>query len=94
MLFYIDYEIQLFSEKGYVLIDPSVLIAEDVKVNRIILRRFIERYFDENINIYEAENGLEAINIFMDINLTFLWTCVSNFDGIDAIDIIRKIEEK
>ena len=74
----------------------NILIAEDVKVNRIILRRFIERYFDENINIYEAENGLEAINIFMDIHpdLIFMDLCMPNFDGIDAIDIIRKIEEK
>lgn len=65
----------------------NILIAEDVKVNRIILRRFIERYFNENINIYEAENGLEAINIFMDIHpdLIFMDLCIDFIDRFHSI---------
>ncbi|BCB95248.1 acetoacetate metabolism regulatory protein AtoC [Dissulfurispira thermophila] len=69
----------------------KVLIVEDSKTTRLILRRMLEK---EAYAIYEAANGIEAINIFpkdkpdvviLDLNMP-------GMDGIQTINEIKKID--
>jgi len=72
----------------------NILIVDDAKINRYVLRRYIMR-LKKNISIMEAENGLDAITkvaentfdiIFMDIKMMPI-------NGIDATKEILKIHK-
>ena len=67
----------------------SVLLVDDQAINRQLMRRYLQGF---NLNIYEAKNGLEAIQlasqrqpelIFMDIHMP-------DMSGIEAARTIRK----
>jgi CheY-like chemotaxis protein len=71
--------------------DINILLVEDSKINRLIFKRLLVNNGYENV--YEAVNGIEAINmfnkkdivydiIFMDIHMPIM-------NGIDAMRIIR-----
>ncbi|QTA83001.1 Two component system response regulator histidine kinase, CHASE2 domains containing [Desulfonema limicola] len=66
----------------------SILIAEDVKINRELIKGFLETY---NFQIFEAENGQQAVRlakkhhpdlILMDIRMPVM-------DGYEAIKILK-----
>ena len=46
--------------------NKSILIVEDETRIRFLLRDYFAR--EKNFTIYEAENGLEALNIFKEKN--------------------------
>ena len=57
----------------------SILIVEDETRIRFLLKDYFAK--EKNFNIYEAENGLEALNIFKEkkIDLIILVDCKTNF---------------
>lgn len=78
-----------------VLAPVSILVAEDVEINRYMVKTMIWQLFP-NARIYDAENGLEAVEIYkeqqpdiilMDIQMPLL-------DGIKAAKQIREIEQE
>ena len=71
----------------------NILIVEDDKVNQKIFKKQIEL---DGHNVYLAENGKEAIEIFgKDINfdLIFMDIQMPVMSGLEAIDIIRKMNK-
>jgi len=71
----------------------SVLIVEDNRINRFILRKILQEY---QIKVYEAENGEKAIQVFKDhsIDLIFMDIQMPIMDGYEAMKEIHKIEKK
>jgi CheY-like chemotaxis protein len=69
----------------------NILIVDDAKINRYVLKRYILR-LKKNISITEAENGLEAIQKVMENNfdIIFMDLKMSVLDGIEASKVILK----
>ena len=71
--------------------NKSILIVEDETRIRFLLRDYFER--EKNFTIYEAENGLEALNIFKEkkIDLIILDIMMPVMDGLTALKKIREV---
>ncbi len=67
-----------------------ILIAEDNKVNMLIARKFLTKW---GVQITEASNGIEAINLFKENNcdLLLLDLEMPEADGYTALQEIRKL---
>ena len=71
--------------------NKSILIVEDETRIRFLLRDYFAR--ETNFTIYEAENGLEALNIFKEkkIDLIILDIMMPVMDGLTALEKIREV---
>lgn len=71
--------------------NKSILIVEDETRIRFLLRDYFAR--ERNFTIYEAENGLEALNIFKEkkIDLIILDIMMPVMDGLTALEKIREV---
>ncbi len=71
---------------------PTILITDDDRIQRTILKTVIENKFD--VNLLEAENGQIAIDILQEncetIDLVTLDWEMPTLNGIDAVAIISK----
>ena len=69
----------------------SILIVEDETRIRFLLRDYFAR--EKNFTIYEAENGLEALNIFKEkkIDLIILDIMMPVMDGLTTLKKIREV---
>lgn len=74
---------------------PVILVAEDVDMNLLLLRTLIKGYLPNAI-IYEANNGVEAIEIYKKHapSIIFMDMQMPIMDGITATKEIRKLEKK
>ena len=92
-------EVQSQIEETDVVVGPvvappqSILIVDDNKTNRMVLRRFLK---DMDLDVEEASNGKSAVDaahrkafdlILMDVQMPVM-------DGLEATDIIRQFEAK
>jgi PAS domain S-box-containing protein len=68
----------------------KVLIADDCKMNRIVLKKILSRLGIKDIQF--AEDGREAINSYLknEFNLIFMDVQMPNLDGISAAGEIRR----
>lgn len=67
----------------------TVLIVDDVEINRLILREM----FEENYNIIEASGGAEAVSIInnnQDISVVLLDLVMPEVNGIDVLKVMNK----
>lgn len=67
----------------------NVLLVDDEPINVYLLRLYIDKY---DINIFEAHNGKEAVDICVneDIDLIFMDISMPVMNGIEATIIIKK----
>lgn len=70
-----------------------ILIAEDELIERMVLKKTLEKRFGDQYEVLEAENGTQALEIFRnaeDINIVILDIEMPGIKGIQVAEIMRK----
>jgi two-component system response regulator YesN len=69
-----------------------LMIVEDEMIERIVLKKMLLKKFGEECQVFEAQNGNEAIEIFKreDIQVVILDIGMPGMNGIQAAEIMRK----
>jgi CheY-like chemotaxis protein len=72
----------------------TILIVDDIADNRLALSLLLEDFDD--MNIIEATNGLEAVNICKSafVDLVLMDVMMPEMDGIEATSLISKMSKK
>ncbi|NNJ73442.1 MAG: response regulator [Enterobacterales bacterium] len=70
-------------------IKPIILVTDDARVNRMILKKYLEKLGCE---VIEAVNGLEAVKILQKqtVSLIFMDIEMPEMDGLTASQTIRQ----
>jgi PAS domain S-box-containing protein len=73
----------------------TVLIVDDVDLNRILVRNFLKKLIP-NALLFEAKNGIEAYQLVINQTFDFIFMDIQmpEMDGIDATIKIREIEKE
>ncbi len=69
-----------------------LMIVEDEMIERMVLKKMLQKKFGEDCVIYEARNGIEAVELFRkeDIQIIILDIGMPGMNGIQAAEIMRK----
>lgn len=69
-----------------------ILIAEDELIERMVLKKTLEKRFGEQCEVLEAENGNKALEMFRstDIHIVILDIEMPGVKGIQVAEIMRK----
>ena len=69
-----------------------ILIADDEPIERMVSSKTIQNYFGDELEIFQAENGREAIAVFQekDCHIALLDISMPGIDGLEAAEKIRK----
>lgn len=72
-----------------------ILIADDEPIERTVISKAIRNYFGDEVDVYEAVNGREAIEICRrkDCQIAVLDISMPGIDGLEAAEEIRKESE-
>ena len=70
----------------------NILVVDDEKLIRDVIKEYLKL---ENYEVYEAENGIEAINIATNknIDLIIMDIMMPKMDGYTACKEIKKIKD-
>ncbi|MDO5575234.1 MAG: response regulator [bacterium] len=69
-----------------------ILIAEDEMIERMVLKKTLQKKFDGVCEVLEAENGKEALRLFrsVEINIVILDIEMPGMKGVDVAEIMRQ----
>lgn len=70
----------------------GLLIAEDELIERMVLKKTLEKKLGDQLTVYEAQNGREAVELMRreDISIAILDIAMPVMNGIEAAERIRK----
>ncbi|NNJ30949.1 response regulator transcription factor [Lacrimispora defluvii] len=73
-----------------------LMIVEDEMIERMVLKKMLQKKFGEDCVIYEARNGIEAVELFRkeDIQIIILDIGMPGMNGIQAAEIMRKEDSR
>ncbi|MDK2040164.1 response regulator [Aliarcobacter butzleri] len=73
----------------------KVLVTDDSKMARKMVVRSLEESTIKNLEIFEAQNGQEAIDLYKEISpkIVFLDLTMPIMDGFEALKKIKEIDE-
>lgn len=71
------------------------MIVEDEMIERIVLKKMIQKKFGEKCQVFEAQNGKEAVELFRreKIQVAILDIGMPGINGIQAAEIMRKEDQ-
>lgn len=71
-----------------------ILVADDEPIERRVVCKNIQNYFEEEVEICQATNGFEAVEIFQDrlCQIALLDITMPGMNGLDAAEQIRKMD--
>ena len=71
-----------------------ILVADDEPIERRVVCKNIQNYFEEEVEICQATNGFEAVEIFQDrlCQIALLDITMPGMNGLDAAEQIRKLD--
>ena len=69
-----------------------ILVADDEPIERMVISKIIQGYFGDEIEIWQAKNGREAIEVFQEQNcrIAILDISMPGINGLDAAEEIRQ----
>jgi len=69
-----------------------ILVADDEPIERKVISKTIQNYFGDEMEIFQAENGREAIEIFQkrDCQIALLDISMPGINGLEAAEEIRR----
>lgn len=69
-----------------------ILVADDEPIERMVVSKTIKNYFGDEMEIFQAENGREAIAVFREQNchIALLDISMPGIDGLAAAEEIRR----
>ncbi len=70
-----------------------ILIADDEKIERLVLYRALEKNLKERCRIFQAENGREALEVYEREKIQILILDIE-MPGINGIQAAEKVREK
>ncbi len=72
-----------------------VLIADDEPIERQVISKKINSFFPEQVELYVAENGMEAVELFKENNchIALLDIAMPGKSGLEAAEEIRKLDQ-
>ena len=67
------------------------MIADDEPIERMVISKTIQNYFGDELEIFQAENGRTAIEVFQrqDCHIALLDISMPGIDGLEAAEEIR-----
>lgn len=73
-----------------------VLVADDEPIERMVITKKIQKYFDGRLESVQAENGEEAVKLFaqMQCSIALLDINMPGMNGLEAAEQIRKLSKE
>jgi len=73
--------------------EKSVLVAEDIKTNRVLICNLIKQILP-SVKVYEAENGIKALEMYQLYQPSLVLTDIQmpDMDGFQLAEAIRETE--
>jgi CheY-like chemotaxis protein len=72
----------------------KILVTDDSKMARKMVIKTLTEILEENVEIYEAQNGQEALDLYKQIlpNIAFLDLTMPVMDGFEALKKIKEFD--
>ena len=72
----------------------QLMIADDERIERFVLRKTLDKYLGDICQIYEAENGRQALALYREkhIQIAILDIEMPGINGIQAAEEIRRCD--
>ena len=72
----------------------KVLVTDDSKMARKMVIKTLTEILENNVEIYEAQNGQEALDLYKQIspNIAFLDLTMPIMDGFEALEKIKEFD--
>lgn len=73
----------------------KILVTDDSKMARKMVIKTLNEIFADNVEIYEAQNGQEALELYKQLhpNITFLDLTMPVMDGFEALEKIKEYDK-
>ena len=72
-----------------------IVVADDEPIERKVLCKNIQSYFEDEVEIFQAANGLEAVALFSEehCQVALLDITMPGMNGLDAAEAIRRMDK-